>query len=81
VFGEGAEHFGVERAEIEMDGTIEPDAAVLRHAFAEETGEGEKLESALSVSVAFFVQPLREGAVQVVVDESLQQVVVLNRDL
>ena len=61
-----------------MDGTVEPDVAVPRRAFAEETGESKELEAALPVGVAFFVQPFRERPIQVVVDEALDQVVVLD---
>jgi hypothetical protein len=69
-----------EMKEEEKLGAQKPDASVLGLAFAEQAGEGKELEVALPVGVSFLMQPLGERVVEVGVDQTLQQVVVLNRE-
>ena len=73
-----AEYVRIHRAEVEVNGSGEPDTAVLGLTLTEETREGEELEVALSVGVSFLMQPLRECMVKVGVDQTLQQVIVLD---
>jgi len=63
-----------------VGGTVEPDATVPHLPFPEQAGEGEELEAARSVGVTLFMQPFGERAVEVGVDQTLQQVVVLDRN-
>ena len=81
MLGEGTEYLGIYGAEVEVDGTVEADTTVLCFPFAEQAGEGKELEAAFPVGVALLVQPLRESAVEVGVDQTLQQVIVLDRNL
>jgi hypothetical protein len=81
MLGEGTEYFGIHGAELEVGGTVEPHSPVLRLALTEQAGEGEELETALPVGVTLLVQPLRERAVEVGVNQPLQQVIVLDRNL
>jgi hypothetical protein len=47
---------------------VEPDATILGLALAEQAAEGEELETAFSVGVAFLMQPTRERPIEVGVD-------------
>ncbi len=72
MFGEGAEHFGAYRAEIEVRGADEAYVTVASLTLAEKAGERKKLEAALPIGVSLVVQPPRQRPIQIGVDQTLK---------